>query len=148
MEEYFCYPYPETKYNIKEINMFSKIKEFLFGKKAEPVASETPYKLEPVPVIEPAQAPATIPCGCGRSSSGFCVGLHNLSTEEWAVHPENKTVSAPAVAPVKKKTRSPAKEPVKTEAAPKRARAAKPKVVPAAPAAIKAKKTTRKKAST
>jgi len=22
-------------------------------------------------------------CGCGRSSTGFCVGLHKLSAEEW-----------------------------------------------------------------
>lgn len=24
-----------------------------------------------------------IPCGCGRSPTGFCTGLHNLSDEEW-----------------------------------------------------------------
>jgi len=29
------------------------------------------------------------PCGCGRSASGFCVGLHKLSDEEWANHPDN-----------------------------------------------------------
>lgn len=23
------------------------------------------------------------PCGCGRSATGFCTGLHNLSDEEW-----------------------------------------------------------------
>jgi len=22
-------------------------------------------------------------CGCGRSSTGFCTGLHSLTTEEW-----------------------------------------------------------------
>lgn len=22
-------------------------------------------------------------CGCGRSASGFCTGLHSLSEEEW-----------------------------------------------------------------
>ena len=24
-----------------------------------------------------------VPCGCGRSASGFCTGLHNLSEDEW-----------------------------------------------------------------
>lgn len=23
------------------------------------------------------------PCTCGRSATGFCVGLHRLSEEEW-----------------------------------------------------------------
>ena len=23
------------------------------------------------------------PCGCGRSPSGFCVGLHSLTEDEW-----------------------------------------------------------------
>ena len=23
------------------------------------------------------------PCGCGRSATGFCTGLHNLSDDEW-----------------------------------------------------------------
>jgi hypothetical protein len=23
------------------------------------------------------------PCGCGRSATGFCTGLHRLSDEEW-----------------------------------------------------------------
>ena len=31
-------------------------------------------------VPAPAQAR---PCGCGRSATGFCVGLHALSAEEW-----------------------------------------------------------------
>jgi CDGSH-type Zn-finger protein len=39
-----------------------------------------------------------VSCGCGRSSTGFCVGLHKLSEEEWAVHADN---------PNKKKTRKP-----------------------------------------
>jgi len=24
-----------------------------------------------------------VPCGCGRSATGFCTGLHELSDEEW-----------------------------------------------------------------
>ena len=24
-----------------------------------------------------------VPCGCGRSATGFCTGLHALTDEEW-----------------------------------------------------------------
>jgi CDGSH-type Zn-finger protein len=24
-----------------------------------------------------------VPCGCGRSATGFCTGLHELTDEEW-----------------------------------------------------------------
>lgn len=30
----------------------------------------------PVPTDQPL-------CGCGRSASGFCVGLHRIPNEEW-----------------------------------------------------------------
>lgn len=43
---------------------------------------------------------ATAPkCGCGRSESGFCVGLHKLTPEEWAVSDKNPN-RATAVASV------------------------------------------------
>ena len=62
---------------------------------------------------------ATAPkCGCGRSPTGSCVGLHKLTAEEWAVHEQNpnrvaevaavtadnktKAVSKAKKAPVKK----------------------------------------------
>jgi hypothetical protein len=33
---------------------------------------------------------ATAPqCGCGRSPTGFCVGLHKLTAEEWAMSDQN-----------------------------------------------------------
>ena len=36
------------------------------------------------------ETPAPDPkCGCGRSATGFCVGLHKLTAEEWAVHDQN-----------------------------------------------------------
>jgi|688.fasta_scaffold918142_2 hypothetical protein len=104
--------------------MFTKIKEFLFGKPAEVAA---PYKVEaPAPTEHPkveAPAPEPVKCGCGRSSTGFCVGLHKLSEDEWAKHPDNKTaVAAPKKAPAKKQQFE------KKEAAPKAE--AKPKAPP------------------
>ena len=41
-------------------------------------------------------------CGCGRSETGYCVGLHLLTAEEWMAHEKNPNrVETPA----KKKTR-------------------------------------------
>ena len=42
----------------------------------DPIAATTPVPL--TPANEPPK------CGCGRSSTGFCVGLHKLSPEAWA----------------------------------------------------------------
>lgn len=92
---------------------------------------EAPYKIEtPAPqAAEPAPVPAVEEprrCGCGRSASGFCVGLHALSPEQWAEHPDNPRRPTPAV---KKTTaRKPAAKKDKA----------------AAPAAVPAKKTTAK----
>ena len=57
---------------------------------AEPTPSDTPV----APVLTQAQTA----CGCGRSKTGYCVGLHKLSEEDWAVHEDN---------PNKKKARKP-----------------------------------------
>jgi len=27
-----------------------------------------------------------VPCGCGRSSTGFCTGLHEMSEEEYETY--------------------------------------------------------------
>ena len=69
---------------------------------------------------------ATAPqCGCGRSPTGFCVGLHKLTTEEWAMSDQNPNKAsvadvtadnkAAAVAKVKK---APAKKPAAAKKAP------------------------------
>ncbi len=82
--------------------MLKAIKEFFLGKpkQAEP---EAPYKVEaPAPVSEPVSAPEAAKCGCGRSQSGLCVGLHKLTPEEWAVHESNPNASKKPVA--KKRT--------------------------------------------
>lgn len=86
--------------------MLRFLKSF-FSKKNEPTAP-APYKIEaPLDVGIPEMippAPEPVKCGCGRSSSGFCVGLHKLTAEEWSNHPDN-----PAKAEVKPKTKSTAK---------------------------------------
>ena len=107
--------------------MFNKIKEFFLGK-PKAAAPEAPYEVEaptsdwPFPRADvDAKASAQVKCGCGRSQSGFCVGLHSLTPEEWAVHADNpakpkKTrakkapADKPAVAAKKPRARKPAAE--------------------------------------
>ena len=73
--------------------------------------AEAPYKVdiieEKVAVstsVEQAMAQTAVQptkCGCGRSSTGFCVGLHKLTEAEWAVHADNPKKSV-AEKPVKR----------------------------------------------
>jgi len=45
---------------------------------------------EVLPVAETAaETPKATPCGCGRSPTGNCVGLHKLSDAEWAMSDQN-----------------------------------------------------------
>lgn len=120
--------------------MFQKIKEFLFGKlpveqtPSAPVEA-VPYKVE-TPVAAPAAPvpPGPAQCGCGRSPTGLCVGLHKLTADEWAVHADNPVKAAPP-APAKKPAAprkppaakpAPAKKPAAIKAAPKKAAPRKP----------------------
>ena len=113
--------------------MFQKIKEFLFGKlpaeqppavhveavpyKVEaPAVTPTPVVAEPAPVVATPVEPAK--CGCGRSPTGLCVGLHKLTSAEWATHADNPSK------PVAKET-APAKPARKPRAKP----AAKPAAI-------------------
>ncbi len=90
-----------------------------FFSKAKQPESTAPYKVEaPVPAYDVAPQPEPAKCGCGRSQTGLCVGLHKLSPAEWAAHPDNPkppvTEQKPVAkqAPVKKKpaaTKAPAK---------------------------------------
>ncbi len=69
--------------------MFKAIKEFFLGKTPEPVVAENPpYKVE---------EPTPVKCGCGRSPTGNCVGLHKLTADEWAVHVDNPNKAQPVV---------------------------------------------------
>ena len=63
-------------------------------------------------------------CGCGRSSTGYCVGLHKLSDAEWAI--SDKNPNRVAVAPVVVTADTPSAT-VEAAPTPKKARATKPK---------------------
>lgn len=74
--------------------MLNAIKEF-FGIYPKPVKQEQVE--QPVVLVkEEPKEPAAVKCGCGRSSSGFCMGLHKMTDEEWAVSDKNpnKVVAA------------------------------------------------------
>ena len=121
--------------------MFKKIVEFFTGKKTEskyahPLDAVTtptvsaPYKLEPPAATTPIPSvPANEPpkCGCGRSATGYCVGLHKLTPEQWATSTSNPDYVTKVVVP----------EPVKK---PRKPAAKKPAVIKA-PAKPRAKKT-------
>lgn len=81
--------------------------------------AEAPYKIE-APVVTPIMVPPEpVKCGCGRSTTGFCVGLHKLSEQEWAVHADNpnKAVAAKTDKPKKPAApKKPAKKPAATKA--------------------------------
>jgi hypothetical protein len=66
-----------------------------------------PYKVEtPAPTEHVrVEAPEPAKCGCGRSATGLCVGLHKLTPDEWATHVDN-----PNKAPAKSAARAPAKK--------------------------------------
>jgi len=95
---------------------------------AAPYKTEAPVQVAPVmeakPVAETPVEPAK--CGCGRSQTGFCVGLHKLTATEWASHPDNPTKPAAAEAVAAKPARKPRATP-----------AAKPATKPAAITAAK-----------
>ena len=55
-----------------------------FAPAVQPEAA--PYKVE-APVVAPTMEPAAVTpakCGCGRSPTGLCVGLHKLTPAQWA----------------------------------------------------------------
>ena len=54
-------------------------------KKAEAAVVEVKAEIAAVE----AKVAEAIKCGCGRSPTGFCVGLHVLPDDLWATHPDN-----------------------------------------------------------
>ena len=85
-----------------------------------------PYKVETPAPVAPVAAPEPAKCGCGRSASGLCVGLHKLTAEEWATHANNpnrvvaakprRTAAKPAVKAEKKPATPAIKAPRKPRA--------------------------------
>jgi hypothetical protein len=69
-------------------------------------------------------------CGCGRSPTGFCVGLHKLSAEEWAVSDQNPNKASVADVTAENKATAVAR----AKKAPAKKPAAKPVVAKKAPA--------------
>lgn len=73
--------------------MFKAIGNFfrdVFGTPSKPVLS-VPDKIEP-PIVQLGPEKIETPpakCGCGRSPTGLCIGLHKLTAEEWTVHADN-----------------------------------------------------------
>ena len=120
--------------------MFKKIVEFFTGKKTEskyahPLDAVTkpqaPYKLEPPAATTPIPwVPANEPprCGCGRSATGFCVGLHKLTPEQWATSTDNPDYVTKVVVPEPvKKPRQPAVKKPAAVKAPAEKKPAKPR---------------------
>ncbi len=71
--------------------MFKAIKEFFLGKPKEETGG---------PILTPSYdvaPPQPVKCGCGRSPTGLCVGLHKLTSDEWAVHADNPNKAQPVV---------------------------------------------------
>jgi len=85
-------------------------------------------------------------CGCGRSPTGYCVGLHKLSEAEWAISDKNPNrVEVAPVVVTADTPATPAEAPVEAAPKAKKPRAAKPKAAetadekPKKPRAKKAK---------
>ena len=110
--------------------MFKKIVEFFTGKKPEskyahPLDAVTtpnvsaPYKLEPPAATTPVPANEPPRCGCGRSATGFCVGLHKLTPEQWATSTDNPDYVTKVVVPepVKKPRKPSVKKPAEKKPA-------------------------------
>lgn len=108
--------------------MFKTLFDFLLNRKGHPV-SDAPAKVEAAPAVE-SHLPKIEPtkCGCGRSSTGYCVGLHKLTSEQWNGHPANP---APVEAVKEEAPKAPAKKAAAKKPAAKKA--------PAKPRAKKAK---------
>lgn len=122
--------------------MLKALIDFLLNRKGHPAQHDTatlaeapvaPYKVEPAK------------CGCGRSPTGLCVGLHKLSVTEWEQHPDN---SAKPVVEVKTGGEWPFPEAAKEMKPAVKAKTARAKKAPVAAmtAAEKPKKPRAKKA--
>jgi len=119
--------------------MLTFLKKYLSLKPRRVPEPEAPYKVE-----APASAQAVKPpvsCGCGRSTTGECVGLHALTADQWVASDKNpnRVVATPVeVAPAPAKT--PKATAAKKKTAAKPAVKAKPGFLQSAEDKIEAKK--------
>lgn len=93
----------------------------MFGIKPTEASKEVPYKVE-APLVQLGPEPAK--CGCGRSTSGLCVGLHALSESDWAVNDANPNKVIAEEKPTKQ-ARKPRAPKAEKPASPKKPRAPK-----------------------
>jgi len=124
--------------------MFKTLFDFILNRKGHPAQQDSvaPAKVEAPAVEAPSTKIEPTKCGCGRSPSGYCVGLHSLTAEEWNGHPANPAPVVAAAPEAKPEAKAkPAAKVGKTAA--KAAKAADAKKKPAAmkaPAKPRAKK--------
>jgi hypothetical protein len=81
------------------MTIFERLKNWWLGTAPTP-AQPAPDSVESVIIVDRTPQPAVpaAACGCGRSDTGLCVGLHLLSDEEWAAKTASK--AAPVAEPV------------------------------------------------
>ena len=74
--------------------MLKALIDFLLNRKGHPTQHDTPTLADAPVAPYKIETPEPAKCGCGRSPTGYCVGLHKRSDAEWAVHPDNKKPAA------------------------------------------------------
>ena len=107
-------------------------------KTPEPLDKMEADAIEAVKAVEAAVEagkPTPPKCGCGRSPTGFCVGLHKLSDAEWAM--SDKNPNRVEVAPVVVTAEAPAEAAPVVEAPKAKKARAKKATAPKAPKAPK-----------
>jgi hypothetical protein len=135
--------YKLLNHNEKTVDPLDKLEADANAKLAEAEKAAKAKMDEVLHVAETAvETPKARPCGCGRSPTGNCVGLHKLSDAEWAMSDQNP--NRVEVAPVVVTANTPTEVAPVAEAAPTKKPRAKKADAPKAKAAPK--KTTAKKA--
>jgi CDGSH-type Zn-finger protein len=75
--------------------MWKAIKEFFGFYESKPKVNDqitdsvTQVNSQITDSVTQVKEPAAVKCGCGRSPSGFCMGLHKMTDKEWAVSDKN-----------------------------------------------------------
>jgi hypothetical protein len=119
----------------KLLNHSDKTPDPLDKMEADAVAAVKTAEEKVAETLEKAASAAEVvkkgTCGCGRSPTGNCVGLHKLSDAEWAMHESNP--NRVEVAPVVVTADTPATPEAVPEATPVKKPRAKKAAAPKAP---------------